>query len=271
MSVSPSHPHEEDPPAYVCHAMFFHRMTRKTQIQKRRRLIKVHILMTEEQKPKPPRRHCPNGSNRTPQSESTQNHVFSNMQLHLILFLCLYLKTDSVFRHRCIRFPPHFTQNTSREDGYENDAQMQMSTRPCTRAPTSRGGSSCQWTRRGHTVVCVPCHQFPTEDYKWWVSTRHGKNSVTVVCGVRRPSRLEEPEQGFGHTGHRGPQRGKGVRAHAPPQGACGNLLCANQHLGGESLIKVDNRRQRGLATWKITRRRSTWPAQVQHRDGVDE
>ena len=62
---------------------------------------------------------------------------------------------------------------------------------------------------RGH------CHRFPLEDYTRWVSKGTGKTEQLVVCGVRRPVQLEDPEQSLGYTGKHGLQRGERV------SGAC--------------------------------------------------
>ena len=65
----------------------------------------------------------------------------------------------------------------------------------------------------GHTAVRVP----PLSSVSvgrlhllGLVSTKEEAVQL-VVCGVRRPARLEEPEQRFAYTGQHGPQRGAGV------------------------------------------------------------
>ena len=73
---------------------------------------------------------------------------------------------------------------------------------------------------------------FSIEDYIRWVSTRHGKklcNLWFAACGGQYSTDRSEV---------------KVFRAHAPPQGACENLVCAlqllaNQQLGGDSLVYV--------------------------------
>ena len=48
--------------------------------------------------------------------------------------------------------------------------------------------------------MCPQCHRIPLEDYIWWVyQCQHGAN----------------------------PSEAKVCRAHAPPHGACENLVCA--------------------------------------------
>ena len=67
-----------------------------------------------------------------------------------------------------------------------------------------------------------------------------------MVRCVRRPVRLEEPEQSVGNTGQHGPQRGVGVSGPAPPQGACENLVSARKLLASQQL-RSDSTVQEGL------------------------
>ena len=93
-----------------------------------------------------------------------------------------------------------------------------------------------------------PAHStVPLEDYIWWVLTGHGKKLCNWWCAAcvgqynwRDPNRVLVVQDSTDRS------EAKVFRAHAPPLGACENLVCAlkllaNQQTGGDSLVRVSN------------------------------
>ena len=73
---------------------------------------------------------------------------------------------------------------------------------------------------------------------------KHGTNSGGGGEQHAAASTTGGTRKKLGHAGQRGPQRGEGVSAHALPQGACENLVCAlkllvNRQTGGDSLVDM--------------------------------
>ena len=64
------------------------------------------------------------------------------------------------------------------------------------------------------------------------------KPCATVVHSVQQPVQVKGPEQSLRHAGQCCPSKAKVFRAHAPPPGACENLL-AHQQMGGNSLMHI--------------------------------
>ena len=91
------------------------------------------------------------------------------------------------------------------------------------------------------SYLCPHC-KFPEEDYVWWVSGRKKHtNWWCVICGEtydwRAPNRLLVVQTG------ESVNQAKVFKAHAVPQGLCGNLisslkLLANHQEDGDGLIQ---------------------------------
>ena len=64
------------------------------------------------------------------------------------------------------------------------------------------------------SYVCLHCHRFLHEGYSWWVST--GCTAASTIGGARLV--VQDSAE---------PSEAKVFRAHAPPQDACENLVCA--------------------------------------------
>ena len=81
-----------------------------------------------------------------------------------------------------------------------------LRSRSCPRAWISRSGSSCQVEGRegSHCRTCVFIATVICVKFTSGGSRRGtGKTVSPVVCGVRRPAKLEKIEQSLGHTGQR--------------------------------------------------------------------
>ena len=87
--------------------------------------------------------------------------------------------------------------------------------------------------------LCPHCNSFPLEDYIWWVSGESiqiGAQFVGKKYEWKQPNRLLVV-----HTGE-SINKAKVLKAHAVPQGSCGNLLfalklLANQQEDGDGLF----------------------------------
>ena len=100
------------------------------------------------------------------------------------------------------------------------------------------------------SYICPHCNSFLLEDYIWWVSTGHGDGDnrkkkhcswLCAVCGGkyewRAPNRILVVQLGTNAN------EAQVFRAHAAPQGLCGNLinalkLLAKQQTDGDSPIQ---------------------------------
>ena len=92
------------------------------------------------------------------------------------------------------------------------------------------------------SYLCPNCNSFPLEDYIWCASGRKGRNNWwCAICGEKydwkQPNRLLVVQTG------ESVNHAKVFRAHAVPQGLCGNLinalkLLANQQEDGDGLIQ---------------------------------
>ena len=86
------------------------------------------------------------------------------------------------------------------------------------------------------SCVCPHCHCFPLGDHIWWVSSGHGEgnkkrkrsNAIGVQLAAARRARTES----WSHKTARTAQKQKVLRAHAAPQGMCGNLVNALKPFG---------------------------------------
>ena len=91
------------------------------------------------------------------------------------------------------------------------------------------------------SYLCPHCNSFPLEDYVWWVSGGKTAKWWCAICGEeydwRQPNRLLVVQTGDSVS------QAKVFKAHAVPQGFCGNLinalkLLANQQDDGDGLIQ---------------------------------
>ena len=92
------------------------------------------------------------------------------------------------------------------------------------------------------SYLCPNCNSFPLEDYVRWVSA--GKKHTSWWCAIcgekyywKQPNRLLVVQTGESF------EQAKLFKAHAVPQGLCGNLinalkLLANQQEDGDGLLQ---------------------------------
>ena len=91
------------------------------------------------------------------------------------------------------------------------------------------------------SYLCPHCNSFPLEDYVWWVSVGKPTKWWCAICGEKydwkQPNRLLAVQTG------ESVHQAKVFKAHAAPQGLCGNLisapkLLANQQEDGDGLLQ---------------------------------
>ena len=95
------------------------------------------------------------------------------------------------------------------------------------------------------SYVCpYVCHRFPTGDHIWWVSTRHGQKQCKWWCAACGQCNWKNPNSVSAIRDSTDRSEANMFRAHAPPQGACENLVCAlkllaQQQTRGDSPVQV--------------------------------
>ena len=92
------------------------------------------------------------------------------------------------------------------------------------------------------SYLCPHCNNFPMEHYIWWVSGRTRRNNWwCAICGERYD--WKQPNKLLVVQTEESVEQAKVFKAHAVPQGLCGNLinalkLLANQQEDGDGLLQ---------------------------------